>query len=111
VIMANGSFRSVLLASAALGLTMGIGLAAGESHRIVIKAASYDPAQVRAHVGDEIVWDNQDIVAHTATSADKAWDVTMTPGRSGRIVARSPGTFGYICRYHPNMKGELVVEP
>jgi plastocyanin len=109
--MARESFRRILLASVALSLTVGGGLAAGESHRIVIKAATYDPAQVRVHVGDQIEWDNQDIVAHTATIANKSWDVVMKPGERGRIVAQSPGTFDYICRYHPNMKGEIIVEP
>lgn len=109
--MAGKVLGSGLLAGAALGAMVGAVLAAGGGHRVVIKAASFDPQQVRAHVGDVIEWDNQDIVAHTATSADKAWDVTMMPGRSGRIVAQAPGTFDYICRYHPNMKGEIVVEP
>lgn len=104
-------FRPIVLAVAALALMAGAGLAAGENHRIVIKAASYDPVQVRAHVGDVIEWTNQDIVAHTATSSDKAWDVNMMPGRGGRIVTQAPGTFDYICRYHPNMKGQIVVEP
>ncbi|WP_243367823.1 cupredoxin domain-containing protein [Microvirga solisilvae] len=109
--MARENFTGIFLALAALGLTVGGGLAAGQSHRIVIKAASYDPAQVRVHIGDQIEWDNQDIVAHTATVANKAWEVVMGPGRSGRIVAQSPGRFDYICRYHPNMKGEIIVEP
>jgi plastocyanin len=109
--MTKGILGSGLLALAASGMMAGAVLSAGISHRVVLKAVAYDPAQVRAHVGDEIVWENQDIVAHTATSADKTWDVVIGPGRSGRIVARSPGTFDYICRYHPNMKGELVVEP
>ncbi len=96
---------------ACLGLIMEAALAAGASHRVVVKAAAYDPEQVKAHVGDVVEWENQDIVAHTATASDKSWDVSIMPGQSGRVVVKTPGTFSYICRYHPNMKGELLVEP
>jgi hypothetical protein len=26
------------------------------------------------------------------------------------MVMRAPGRFGYICRYHPNMTGEIIVQ-
>ncbi len=103
--------RSAGLVVAALGLMLGHSFAAGEVHRIVMKSIAYEPRQVRAHVGDVVEWDNQDIVAHTATAQDKEWDISIMPGRSGRVVMKAPGTFDYICRYHPNMKGEVVVEP
>jgi len=94
-----------------LSLAGGAGSAPENVHRIVMKAADYNPQQIRAHVGDVVEWENQDIVAHTATAADKTWDVNLMPGRSGRIVMQRPGTTNYICRYHPNMKGEILVEP
>jgi len=25
------------------------------------------------------------------------------------MVMKAPGRFGYICRYHPNMTGEIIV--
>src|SRR3954470_17981219 len=103
--------RFAILVAIALGVPGSPASPAGTTQSILMKGIGYEPKQVTVHVGDEIVWDNQDIVAHTATTADKKWDVVIGPGRSGRIVAQSPGTFDYICRYHPNMKGEVVVEP
>jgi plastocyanin len=109
--MPDGRYRLAGLAFAALSLAAGIALAADNVHRVVMKAADYNPQQVTVHVGDVVEWDNQDIVAHTATAADKKWDVNVMPGRSGRITMQVPGTFDYTCRYHPNMKAEIVVEP
>lgn len=92
-------------------LMLGPSLAAGEVSRVVMKSVEYGPKQIRVHVGDMVEWQNQDIVAHTATAKDKSWDVNIMPGRSGSTVMKVPGTFDYICRYHPNMTGEIVVEP
>lgn len=62
-------------------------------------------------MGDTLEWENGDIVAHTATSKEGGFDVNVLPGRKGSTVVKGPGTFSYICRYHPNMKGEIVVTP
>jgi plastocyanin len=35
----------------------------------------------------------------------------VLPGKNGRMVMKAAGTFDYICRYHPNMTGEVIVEP
>jgi len=40
---------------------------------------SYAPAQVSAHVGDTVEWVNDDIVAHTATPRNGAWDEWWRP--------------------------------
>jgi plastocyanin len=84
---------------------------AAETHQVVMTGVAFEPRQLTLHVGDTIEWLNQDIVAHTATARDKSWDVNVLPGRSGRMVMRSTGTFSYLCRYHPNMVAEVTVEP
>lgn len=85
--------------------------AEGQTHRIDMKGVAFAPAQVTVHVGDTVQWDNSDIVAHTATSKDGGFDVNVLPNRSGITVVKRPGSFNYTCRYHPNMKGVLLVEP
>lgn len=71
----------------------------------------FQPAEVKAKVGDTIVWDNKDVMAHTATATDKSWDVTIAPGKTGRIAVTTAGSFDYFCRFHPNMKGRILVAP
>ena len=85
--------------------------AAGRTHQVAMKDVAFAPAQTTVHVGDTVVWDNADIVAHTATSEEGGFDVSVPPGSEGRAVLTRPGRFGYICRYHPNMKGQIVAEP
>jgi plastocyanin len=103
--------RFIILAAVALGMLGSPASPAGTTQSILMKGIGFAPKQVTVHVGDTLEWANQDIVAHTATAKDKSWDVNVLPGKSGRTVMKTAGTFDYICRYHPNMTGEVVVEP
>jgi plastocyanin len=69
------------------------------------------PAEISAKVGDTIEWINKDILAHTATARNGDWDVTMPPKKTIPLVLKKAGTIEYYCRYHPNMKATLTVEP
>jgi plastocyanin len=79
--------------------------------RIDVKDLAFAPAEVTAHIGDTIEWMNDDFVAHTATARDGQWDVKLPLHASGRTVIRSAGKVEYYCRYHPNMKAVITVEP
>jgi plastocyanin len=83
----------------------------GETFRVTIDKLVYAPAQVTAKVGDTIEWVNQDILAHTATAVTKNWDVMIGPKQTARLVLNKAGSFDYFCRFHPNMKGRVVVAP
>ena len=85
--------------------------AQGQTHRIDMRSVDFVPAQVTVRVGDTLEWDNSDIVAHTATSMEGGFDVNVLPKHTGSTVVKAAGTFNYICRYHPNMKGQIVVQP
>ena len=85
--------------------------AQGQTNRIDMKSVSFAPAQVTARAGDILEWNNSDIVAHTATSKEGGFDVNVVPGQKGSTVVKGSGTFDYICRYHPNMTGQIVVQP
>lgn len=78
---------------------------------IQIKMAqiAYAPAQASAHVGDTVEWVNSDIVAHTATARNGAWDVMVGSNSKGSVTLKSAGTIEYYCRLHPNMVGSITV--
>lgn len=82
-----------------------------ETIQITIDKLVFTPAAVTAKVGDTLEWVNKDILAHTATAADKSWDVMIAPKQNGRLVLKKAGAFDYICRFHPNMKGRVTVAP
>ncbi len=42
---------------------------------------------------------------------EAGFDINVLPKRNGSTVVKAPGTFNYICRYHPNMKSQIVVQP
>ena len=69
------------------------------------------PAETSAKVGDTIEWVNKDIFAHTATARDGDFDVTMPPQTTMTLVLKKAGTVDYYCRFHPNMKAVLKIEP
>jgi plastocyanin len=69
------------------------------------------PTATSAKVGDTIEWINKDVVVHTATARNGDFDVTLPPKKSVTTVLKRAGTVDYYCRYHPNMKASLKVEP
>jgi plastocyanin len=61
------------------------------------------------HVGDTIEWVNNDIFLHSATAADKSFDVELKPKAHLWTTFHQAGTHAFTCRYHPGMSGTLVV--
>jgi plastocyanin len=85
-------------------------VAAPVVHKILIEKMAFGPSPAGVHVGDTIEWTNRDTFRHSATSADKSFDLDMEPDGTAFVVVRRPGSFQYTCKYHPGMKGELIVE-
>lgn len=80
-------------------------------HTVNIKSFEFLPASLTVRVGDTIVWKNDDVVPHTATSTGKkVFDSgNIEPGASWSYVVKKKGTFPYFCAYHINMKAKLIV--
>ena len=79
-----------------------------ETMRITIDNLEYAPSSLDARVGDTVEWLNRDSFTHTATAKGE-WDVTLAPAERARVVLKKAGTVEYFCRFHPNMKGRIVV--
>ena len=79
--------------------------------QIVMENLVMSPADATAKVGDTIEWINKDIFAHTATARNGDFDVTMPPKKTVTSVLKKAGTVEYYCRFHPNMKAVLTIEP
>jgi len=79
--------------------------------KVSIEGLIYAPAVVTVAHGDTVVFTNRDIVPHTVTARDGAFDSGMiAAGATWRYVAREAGTVEYYCTFHPTMKGTLKVE-
>ena len=101
---------AVLVAAAVLCAAAAPRAPKDKSGRIVVVTMNnlaYAPPTITARVGDRVAWLNQDIFLHSATTPD--FLVVVKPGASAGVRLLKPGTISYICRYHPGMKGQIVV--
>ncbi|TIN91895.1 MAG: amicyanin [Mesorhizobium sp.] len=99
-----------LLFVAALALVLAAVPAAAATIRVTIDKLVFSPDAVEAKVGDTIEWVNKDVIAHTAT-VKGGWEVMIPPRKSASLTLKAAGTVDYFCRFHPNMKGRLLVSP
>ena len=79
-------------------------------HRVVIGKMAFGPSPPGLHPGDTIEWVNEDIFLHSVTAEDETFDVDIAPKATARIIVRTAGTIRYVCKYHPSMQAQLVVE-
>ena len=99
----------VLAAAAwALLLTSAPAAAAPRSFTIVVDKMKFGAVPANVHAGDIIVWDNRDMFRHSAT-AKGAWDIDLPAGKVVKARVTKAGTFAFVCKYHPGMKGVLKV--
>lgn len=77
---------------------------------VVMDKMKFGPLPAGLHKGDSIIWVNKDFLRHTATAADKSFNVDIMPGKSGKTVLTKSGSIPFACRYHPGMRGVLQVK-
>jgi plastocyanin len=77
--------------------------------RVTIDQAAFRETTVSAHVGDTIDWSNKDIVDHTATAKNGAFNVEIPAGKKARVVLKQTGEVQYYCESHSNMTARVVV--
>ena len=79
--------------------------------QITMENLEISPKDASAKVGDTIEWINKDVFAHTATAGNGDFDLNLPAKKSGTLVLKKAGTVDYYCRFHPNMKATLRIEP
>lgn len=94
--------------SVALGISMVSVPAWAKTVQVTVDKMTFSPAVVDAKVGDTIEWVNKDILAHTAT-VKGGQEVMLPSQKSGGMVMEKAGMIDYYCRFHPNMKGRILV--
>lgn len=72
---------------------------------------SFSPGSVTIQAGGTVTFVNDDDDEHSATSTDGAFDTgTLSPGEERAQRFPTPGTFAFLCVFHSDMTGEVVVE-
>jgi plastocyanin len=94
----------------AAGLSVLLALPAlAADHAVAIKGMKFVPANIEVKAGDTITFTNNDSAPHTATANDGSFDTgRLGKGESAQVTIAGAGTFAYICKIHPMMKGKVV---
>jgi plastocyanin len=86
------------------------GLAAAATHTVKIEGMKYVPETITVKRGDKVVWQNNDMVPHTATAKGTFDSGNIATGKSWGHAMKKAGHYDYICTFHPGMKAVVVVE-
>ena len=70
---------------------------------------AFDPAEITLAAGDTVTWTNTDNQAHTATSSGNFDTGSIDPDGTASVTFDEPGTFTYICSFHPFMTATVTV--
>ena len=79
------------------------------THTVTIEGLQYSPADLTVKKGDTVVWVNKDLFPHTATASGAFDSKSIADGASWQYTTAATGVFPYVCTFHPEMKGVVVV--
>jgi plastocyanin len=87
------------------------GVEATDATTVTITGFAYDPIVARVPAGATVSFPNEDSAPHTVTAPDLGVDNRVGGGGETSVTVEEPGTYDYVCRFHPpDMLGRLVVE-
>lgn len=106
--------RTALLMSLVLvgcsGIVVPAHAAQPHARAVEIQGRAFRPSDLTALVGDDVVWTNHDMQAHTVTSDAGAFDSgPLGMDRSYTLHLAAVGDVSYICSIHPFMHGMIHV--
>jgi plastocyanin len=98
--------------SAALFLALALFAPAADAATIsvTIDNFAFGPNAPLVAQGNAVKWTNSDITTHTSTSNQNFWhSPDLAPGQTFSATFWNAGTFGYHCRFHPDMTASVRV--
>ena len=103
---------TVVLAIAVLALSTSAvpaSMPAPRTYTVIIDKMKFGPVPSGLRVGDKIRWINRDLFRHTATATNRSFEIDLLPATEGTLVLKRAGTITFFCKFHPGMRGQLVV--
>jgi plastocyanin len=80
------------------------------SVEVTIDDFAFAPNVLEVPAGTTVTWTNEESVPHTVETEDGVIDSGMlNEGDSFSFTFDEPGTYDYICGYHPRMTATIVV--
>ncbi len=72
----------------------------------------FNPYRARVVAGTRVTWRNNGRMIHTIVAEDGSWSTgPLKPLDVGTVTFDKPGTYTYICKEHPWVYGQIIVEP
>jgi plastocyanin len=82
----------------------------GATVEVQVVDFAFEPAMVMIEAGDTVTWTNTGDRPHTITADDGSFDSgRLDPGEQFSFTFNEPGTFTYVCGFHPEMQGSVMV--
>ncbi len=82
----------------------------GATVEVQVVDFAFEPAMVMIEAGDTVTWTNTGNRPHTITADDGSFDSgRLDPGEQFSFTFNEPGTFTYVCGFHPEMQGSVMV--
>lgn len=70
----------------------------------------FSPPVVQVQAGATVTWTNHDNFTHSVQLLPGGKPLVAQPGQTVQIKFDKPGTYNYICSFHPqNMQGQVIV--
>jgi amicyanin len=95
----------------------GGGSKAAAPRSVHVNIASFKFVADPVHVakGGTVTWTNRDTAPHTATAENEAKRSqfntdTLRKGEAKAVTFKTPGSYKYVCLFHPFMTGTVIVE-
>lgn len=82
------------------------------SLNIQINNFAFNPSETKIKKGETVTWTNLDDAAHTVTS-QTGMELNSEALNKGEIFTHTfsqSGIYDYHCKFHPRMKGKIIVE-
>jgi plastocyanin len=72
----------------------------------------FNPYRARVVTGTRVTWRNNGRMTHTIVAEDGSWSTgPLKPLDVGTVTFDKPGPYTYICKEHPWVYGQIIVEP
>ena len=77
--------------------------------QVSMRNLQFYPVTIEVQKGEVVEWKNDDLIPHTATSSSFDSGATAS-GQTWRHTFTQAGNFPYVCTFHPQMKGVVIVK-
>jgi len=80
--------------------------------KVTIQRLTFSPETVEVRKGETVEWENKDLTPHTVTSqkGNELSSGSIEAGASWSHTFPQTGTFPYLCTFHDEMKGTIIVK-